>query len=297
MTFLAIDADTFVIQLLTGLTRASLLFIVASGLSLVFGALRVVNIAHGSFYMIGAFMATTVAASIAGAWGFVVAVIVAPLLLASVAAVVEVGALRRLYGKEHLLQLLATAAVLLILADVTRLFWGERPRSLRKPEMLRGSVQIMDRGFPKYSLFLMGAAVVLAVALWFLMSKTGFGRDVRAAVSDPEMLGMVGVNSAALFTKVFALGGALAALGGVLVAAQSTVLLGIDVEILVESFAVVIIGGLGRLFGTAIGSLIVGITFAFAILYVPEAALSIVFLVMAAVLVWRPSGLFGIPEL
>ncbi len=295
-TIAIIEFDTAVIQLLAGLSRAAVLFIVAAGLSLVFGALRVVNIAHGSFFMVGAFLATTAATWAAGLPGFVVAVVVAPLAVAALSVVVEVGALRRLYGKEHLLQLLATAAVLLIVADGTRYFWGERPRSIRPPEVLRGSVQIVGRAFPKYSIFLIGVAIVLAVALWLLMSRTGFGRDVRAAVSDPEMLEMVGVNTSTLFTKVFALGAALAAFGGALVAAQSTVLLGMDVEIIVESFAVVINGGLGSLVGTAVGAVIVGVAFAFAILWYPEAALSVVFLVMAAVLVWRPSGLFGVPE-
>lgn len=290
------EFDTAVIQLLTGLSRAAVLFIVASGLSLVFGALRIVNIAHGSFFMIGAFVASTAATWFAGINGFLVAVVVAPLAVAALSVPIEVGVLRRLYGREHLLQLLATAAVLLILADLTRYRWGVRPRSIRPPEVLRGSVQIVGRSFPKYSLFLMVVAAVLAVALWYLMSRTSFGRDVRAAVSDPEMLSMVGVNTSILFTKVFALGAALAAFGGTLVTAQSTILLGADVDIIVESFAVVIIGGLGSLLGTLVGAVIVGVTFAFAILYYPEAALAVVFVVMAVVLVWRPSGLFGVPE-
>lgn len=293
---IALDFDTAVIQLLTGLSRAAVLFIVAAGLSLVFGALRIVNIAHGSFFMVGAFVATTAATWVAGLPGFILAVLVAPFAVGALSVVVEVGVLRRLYGREHLLQLLATAAVLLIVADATRHFWGERPRSVRAPELLRGSVQVVGSSFPKYSLFLIVVAALLAVALWFLMSRTRFGRDVRAAVSDPEMLSMVGVNTSTLFTKVFALGAALAGFGGALVSARQSVLLGMDVDIIVESFAVVIIGGLGSLFGTLVGALIVGITFAFAILYYPDAALAVVFVVMAAVLVWRPSGLFGVAE-
>jgi branched-subunit amino acid ABC-type transport system permease component len=293
---IALEFDTAVIQLLSGLSRAAVLFIVAAGLSLVFGALRVVNIAHGSFFMVGAFLATTAATWMGGLPGFFLAVLVAPLAVGALSTVVEVGVLRRLYGREHLLQLLATAAVLLIVADATRHFWGERPRRVRAPEVLRGPVDVVGRSFPKYSLFLIVVAIVLAVALWFLMNRTPFGRDVRAAVSDPEMLSMVGVNTSTLFTKVFALGAALAGFGGALVAAQSTVLLGMDVDIIVESFAVVIIGGLGSLLGTLVGSVIVGVTFSFAILYYPDAALAVVFVVMAIVLVWRPSGLFGVPE-
>ncbi|MGH8874284.1 MAG: branched-chain amino acid ABC transporter permease [Acidimicrobiia bacterium] len=288
--------EGLLLQLLTGLSRAAILFLVAAGLSLVFGALRIVNIAHGSFYMVGAFLAVTVAEAVAGSPGFLVAVLAAPLAVAAISTVVEVGVLRRLYGKEHLLQLLATFAFLLIFADAVRFLWGERPSSVRQPEFARGAVNMLGTVFPKYSLFLIVVAVVLAGSLYLLMNHTGLGRDIRAAVSDPEMLGMVGVNVPRLFSAVFALGAALAGLGGVLAAPQSTVLLGMDVDIIVESFAVVIIGGLGSLLGTAVGAVLVGVTFAFGILWVPEAALAIVFVVMAAVLVWRPSGLFGVPE-
>lgn len=284
------------LQLLTGLSRAAVLFIVASGLSLVFGALRIVNIAHGSFYMIGAFVAVSITGAVAGGPGFLVAIIVAPLLAAAISVLVETSTLRRLYGQEHLLQLLGTFAFLLIIADGVRLIWGEQTRTVRPPELLRGAVRQLGLVFPRYSLFLIVVAVALAVALYLLLHRTGLGRDIRAAVSDPEMLGMVGVNVPRLFTGVFALGAALAALGGVLAAPQGTVLLGIDVDIIISAFAVVIIGGLGSLVGTAVGALLVGVTFAFGILWIPNAALAIVFVVMTAVLVFRPSGLFGVPE-
>jgi branched-chain amino acid transport system permease protein len=291
-----VTAEAWLIQVLTGLSRAAILFIVAVGLSLVFGALRIVNIAHGSFYMIGAFVAVTVSGMLGGIIGFVAALVVVPLLVAVLGGVIEVGALRRLYGREHLLQLLATFAILLILHDAVRFLYGERPRSVRSPELLRGSVPIGTASFPRYSLFLIVMAIVIALALWLLMTRTGLGRDIRAAVSDPEMLGMVGVNVARLFTVVFALGAGLAAVGGVLAAPQQTVLLGIDVDIIVQSFAVVIIGGLGSLLGTAVGAVLVGVTFALAIVQFPSAAMAIVFIVMVAVLMWRPYGLFGIPE-
>ncbi len=288
------------LQLLTGLSRAAVLFIVASGLSLVFGALRIVNIAHGSFYMLGAFVATTVAATVGGTVGFLLAVVAAALVVTAVSVLVETAVLRRLYGQEHLLQLLATFAVLLIIGDAVRFIWGAQVRTVRPPSFLQGPVR-MSWGetivvFPKYGFFLIAVAVLLAVGLVLMINRTGLGRDIRAAVSDPEMLGMVGVNVPRLFTRVFALGAGLAALGGVLAAPQSAVLLGMDVDIIIESFAVVIIGGLGSLLGTAVGALLVGLAFAFGIVLVPNAALAIVFLVMAAVLVWRPSGLFGVPE-
>lgn len=290
------DAQAFILQLLTGLSRAAILFIVASGLSLVFGALRIVNIAHGSFYMVGAFTSVTVASWVGGLPGFLLALVAGAAVVAILAALVEVLALRRLYDSEHLMQLLATFAFVLIFADLVQAVWGERPRSVRQPAPIGGSADLGGIIFPRYSLFLIVVAVLLAVGLWALMNHTSLGRDIRAAVSDPEMLSMVGVNVPLLLTTVFALGGALAAVGGVLAAPQSTARLGMDIDIIVESFAVVIIGGLGSLEGTAVGSLLVGITFAFGIVFFPQAALAIVFVVMVAVLVWRPHGLFGIPE-
>jgi branched-chain amino acid transport system permease protein len=291
------SADAFVLQLLTGLSRSAILFIVAAGLSLVFGALRIVNVAHGSFYMVGAFVAATVIATVDGVAGFVLAIAAAAVTVAVLAALVEVTALRRLYASEHLLQLLATFAFALIIADLVQLAWGEQPRRVPQPPLIGGSVNIGGIVFPRYSLFLIAMAVVIGVGLWLLVTRTSLGRDIRAAVSDPEMLAMVGVNVPLLFTIVFALGGALAALGGVLSAPQSTARLGMDTDIIVESFAVVIIGGLGSLPGTAVGALLVGLAFTFGIFFFPAAALAIVFLVMVSVLVWRPRGLFGIGEL
>jgi branched-chain amino acid transport system permease protein len=291
-----VNPDVLFLQLLTGLSRAAVLFIVSAGLSLVFGAMRIVNLAHGSFYMLGAFIAVTLSAALGGTIGFLAALIVVPLLVGLISAVVEVGALRRLYGKEHLLQLLATFAFLLIFQDVVRYFWGERPQRIRAPDLVSGSMNLFGNVFPRYSVFLIVAAVVLAIALWLLLTKTGLGRDIRAAVSDPEMLGMVGVNVPRLFTVVFALGAALAAIGGILAGPQSQVILGMDVDIIIQAFAVVIIGGLGSMIGTAVGSLLVGITFAMGVMFFPQFAMATVFLVMVAVLVWRPYGLFGIPE-
>ncbi len=290
------NPDVLFLQLLTGLSRAAVLFIVSAGLSLVFGAMRIVNLAHGSFYMLGAFVAVTISAALGGTIGFLAALIVVPLLVGLISAVVEVGALRRLYGKEHLLQLLATFAFLLIFQDVVRYFWGERPQRIRPPDLVSGSMNLFGNVFPRYSVFLIVAAVVMAIALWLLLSKTGLGRDIRAAVSDPEMLGMVGVNVPRLFTVVFGLGSALAAIGGILAGPQSQVILGMDVDIIIQAFAVVIIGGLGSMIGTAVGSLLVGITFAMGVMFFPQFAMATVFLVMVAVLVWRPYGLFGIPE-
>jgi branched-chain amino acid transport system permease protein len=291
-----VSGDAFVLQLLTGLSRSAILFLVAAGLSLVFGALRVVNIAHGSFYMVGAFVGATVVAAVEGLAGFALALVAAAAVVAVLAALVEMGALRRLYQREHLLQLLATFACALVFADATQLLWGESPRRVPQPQLIGGAMNLGGIVFPRYSLFLIAMAVLVGVGLWLLLTRTGLGRDIRAAVSDPEMLALVGVDVPRLFTVVFVLGGVLAAIGGVLAAPQSTARLGMDTDIIVESFAVVIIGGLGSLVGTALGALLVGLTFTFGIFFLPSAALGIVFLVMVVVLVWRPRGLFGVAE-
>lgn len=290
------DLQTVVLQGLTGLSRAAILFIVASGLSLVFGALRIVNLAHGSLFMVGGFVTATVTSMVGGLTGFLLAIVAAIAVVSVLAAVIEMGPLRRLYDSEHLMQLLATFAITLIVADGVQFFWGERPRTVRQPSLVGGSVNFAGIVFPRYSLFLIFMALLLAVGLWALMSHTSLGRDIRAAVSDPEMLQMVGVNVPMLFTLVFTLGGGLAALGGALAVPQSGARLGMDVSIIIEAFAVVIIGGLGSLPGTAVGALLVGVAFAFGIMLAPQFALAIVFVLMILVLSWRPWGLFGVPE-
>lgn len=288
--------DDFVIQLLAGLSRAGLLFVVAAGLSLVFGAMRVINLAHGSLYMLGAFATSSVVLTVGGDLGLLVALPVAAAVAAAVGLVIEMGVLRRLYHQEHLLQLLATFAVLLVVSDVVRLGWGTENRSVGRPLGLRGSIEILGQPFPLYNLFIIVFALAIAGGLWFLVNRTGLGRDIRAAIVDPEMLAGVGVNVARLFTTVFVLGAALAGMAGAIVAPSSAVSQGMDIEILVEAFAVTIIGGLGSIPGTLLGAVIVGVADAFGILLVPRFTLALIFLAMAVVLAIRPSGLFGVPE-
>ena len=290
------DLDTLVIQLLAGLTRAGLLFIVSAGLSLVFGAMRVINLAHGSLYMLGAFVASTVVATIGGDWGLFPALVVSAAAAALVGSVIEVGILRRLYRREHLLQLLATFAIVLIISDIVEIVWGTANLSVARPAVLSGSVPILGRPFPTYNLFIIAAALGTGVALTLLLRRTGLGRDIRAAIVDPEMLGGVGVDVPRLFTVVFVIGSALAGMAGAIAAGSGAVGLGMDVEILVQAFAVTIIGGLGSIPGALVGAGIIGVADAFGILFLPRLTLAIIFLAMAIVLAIRPSGLFGLPE-
>lgn len=288
--------DQFVIQLLAGLTRAALLFVVSAGLSLVFGALRVINLAHGSLYMLGAFVTATVVASVGAAAGLLVALVAAAVVAGIVGLVIETVILRRLYGREHLLQLLATYGVVLVVADGVRFVWGPTNRSVAAPAALRDSVEVVGSAFPVYNFFIIAFALVVGAVLWLLVNRTTLGRDIRAATVDPEMLSAVGVNVSRLFTIVFVLGAALAGVAGAIVAPSSAVGLGMDIDIIIEAFAVTIIGGLGSIPGALVGAGLVGIADAFGILLVPRLTLAFIFLAMAIVLAIKPSGLFGVPE-
>ncbi|HET7785195.1 MAG TPA: branched-chain amino acid ABC transporter permease [Myxococcales bacterium] len=290
------DFATVVMLVMAGLTRASILFIVASGLTLVFGVLRVINMAHGSLYMIGAFVAATAIERVGGAGSFWLALVAAPLAVAAVGAVIELGVLRRIYRAEHVVQLLATYALILVIEDLVKMVWGAEYRSVSVPAIFAGAIQIGGRPFPVYNLFVIFWALVLAAGLWLLMYRTGLGKLIRAAVDDAEMLETLGVNIPRVFLAVFVIGAFLAGLGGVLVAPQGSIGLGMDVSILIESFVVAVIGGLGSFPGALLGAGIIGVMFSFGITIAPRMAMAFIFLAMVVVLVVRPWGLFGEPE-
>ncbi len=289
-----------VIQLIGGLAKGMLLFIVASGLSLIFGVMRVINFAHGSLYMLGAFLATTVGMLAGGlappGWGFWLALLAAPLVVALVGASMEVGLFRRIYTREHLLQLLLTYGLTLLVSDVVRMIWGGAYQSLRAPAWLRSNVPVLGRAVRTYDLFVLVIGLLIAGGLWYLLARTRAGRLIRAAVANPEMLSALGINVQRVFTGVFALGCWLAGLGGALVVGQRSVGLGMDAELIIEAFAVVVIGGLGSIGGALIGALIIGAVVALGLLEWPRAAMLLPFAAMAAVLILRPWGLLGRPE-
>lgn len=293
------NAGTLVLFVFAGLSQASVLFLVAAGLSLVFGALRVINMAHGSLYMIGAFLSTAVVGLVAqNTVGFVAALIVAPAIVGVLGALIEIGVLRRLYNREHLLQLLATYALVLVFAGGVRIIFGTENRNIGKPDFLNGGLTISGLTFPTYKLFLMVAAVTVAVALYLVLYRTGLGRNIRAAVSDPELLSSAGVNVPRLFTVVFVIGAALAAVGGVLISPDQAVNGSMDTDVLINAFAISVIGGLGSLMGSFVGALLVGLATSFGILLPATSrwSLAFIFVLMAAVLTVRPWGLFGRPE-
>jgi branched-chain amino acid transport system permease protein len=281
-----------------GLANAAYLFIVTAGLSLVFGALRIINMAHGSLYMIAAFITVVVASQLGASLGFWTGLLVALVLTGLVGAVVEVVVLRRIYGEEHLVQLLGTYALSLIVAGLVRLIFGANYRSVRPPDIVSGSVTVAGFRYSAYSLFMIGAAVVIAVGVYLLLYRTALGRNIRAAVSDPELLNVTGVDVARLYTTVFVIGAGLAALGGAIVAPSQAVGPTMDTDVLVLAFAISVIGGLGSIVGSVVGALIVGEVISFGLnnAYTNPFALAFVFIVMAAVLTVRPWGLFGRAE-
>jgi branched-subunit amino acid ABC-type transport system permease component len=290
------DASFLFTQFFGGLTTAMFLFLIASGLSLVFGVLRVLNFAHGSFYMLGAYLAwqgvqwlTPLLES------FWLAALFAALVVAVLGGLVERLLLRHMYGKDELYQLLLTYALVLILGDSAKAIWGTQQLSVSRPPVLDGAIEMFGAVLPIYNLFIMWAGAVIAVGGWLVLSRSSAGRMVRAAALDREMLGALGANVGALYTGVFMASSFLAGLSGALVTPIESIVPGMDVEVIVEAFIVVVIGGLGSFWGTFWGSLIYGQVLSFGILILPSFSLFSVFALMAVILVVRPWGLFGKP--
>jgi branched-subunit amino acid ABC-type transport system permease component len=282
------------IQILSGVSRGMVLFIVASGLTLIFGVLRVANFAHGSFYMVAAFVTYSVTRWVGGGTtGFIASLVLAPLCVAAFGVLIEVLLLRRIMHREHFYQLILTFAVTLIVADGVKLIWGRDYRSVPRPPILEGSINILGRPFPLYYVMLIVIGLVIAVALRLMLDKTRFGKTLRAAVADGEMVGALGINVPALYTGVFALGAWLAGLGGALAAPVGSIAVGIDNNIIIESFAVVIIGGVGSVPGALVGALVIGIIQAVGIMVAPRLAIAFIFMALCAVLLVRPQGLLG----
>ena len=283
-------------QFMGGLTTAMFLFLIASGLSLVFGVMRVINFAHGSFYMIGAYLAWQVVQWLQPTGGaFWIAALAAALGVALLGAVTERLFFRSLYGREELYQLLFTYALVLILGDAAKFLWGTDQLSVSTPPALAGGITIFGTTQPLYTLFIIAIGPAIAFALWLALNRTGAGRMVRAAQMDREMLDALGANVSLIYTGMFALSAFLAGLSGALVTPIQSIVPGMDVLIIVQAFIVVVIGGMGSLWGTFWGSVIYGQVLSFGILIFPSFSLFSVFVLMAVILIVRPWGLFGQP--
>jgi branched-chain amino acid transport system permease protein len=286
----------YFVQFLTGLASAASLFLVASGLSIIFGVTRIVNFAHGAFYMLGAYVAFTLTERFSGAIGFWGGIFAAALIVAVVGVLVEMVLLRRIYHAPELFQLLATFGLTLMVEDLVVLIWGPSDLLGRRAPGFKGAVDFFGQNIPTYDLFLIGLGPVVLGVLWLMFQRTRWGILVRAATQDRDMVAALGVNQKWLFTSVFALGGFLAALGGGLQIPRDAVHHALDLRIIVDVFVVVVIGGLGSIMGAFVAAVLVSELNAFGILIFPKISIILVFLVMAAVLIVRPWGLFGKQE-
>src|SRR5512136_888107 len=289
--------DVLFNQFMSGIARSSLLFLVASGLSLTFGVLRVLNFAHGSLYMLGAFLSYSIwKFLLMPVMGFYIAAIIAGLIMGALGILIEFVLLRRLYARGWPEQLLATYAIVLIITDLVKWAWKGEFLSIPRPKPFTGAVFLFGFPFPSYNFFVILLGLGLVVFLWWLVYRTRLGDIIRAAASDREMVAALGIPIPWLFTWIFVLGALIAGMSGAVSAPYGAIRLGMDIEIIVECFAVVVIGGMGSLPGTLLGSFIVGQVYSFGIMYKPQLALAFIFIVMAVVLIIRPWGIFGKPE-
>jgi branched-chain amino acid transport system permease protein len=283
-----------VAQLLTGLAGASSLFLVAAGLTVIFGVTRVVNFSHGSLCMLGAYLGWSIITRLPREPGwFILGLLLAALATGAIGVAIEMVLLRRIYRAPELFQLLATFGVVLMVQDATLHIWGANDLALPRPRWLRAVIDLGDTRFPVFDLILIGIGPAVLGLLWLLFTRTRWGTLVRAATLDREMVSALGVDQRWLFTSVFGLGAALAGLGGALSLPSGSANLGIDLAVITDAFVVVVVGGLGSLPGAYLAALLIALLQSFGIALAPKATLVLVFAVMAVVLVLRPNGLLG----
>ncbi len=285
------DSSFYLIQLLNGIQYGFVLFLVASGLTLVFGIMGIINLAHGSFYMIGAYLAYWFTGLTGNLFIGILLALPVSLILGYA---VERLAISYLYRRDHLYQVLLTYALILIFNELQRILWGSNVHSVAIPEILSGSFTLTEnQAYPIYRLFISGCCIVIALIMYWVIQKTRLGMTIRAGASDREMVQSLGINVNRLFAVVFSLGATLAALAGMLAAPVNTVYPGIGEGVLIISFVVVVIGGIGSIKGAFIGAMLIGIADTFGKVLLPEMASMVVYALMALVLFWRPQGLFG----
>jgi branched-chain amino acid transport system permease protein len=282
-----------VVQLLNALSLAALLFLVAAGLTLIFGILRVVNFAHGAFYMVGAYLGFTTVVLSGQFW---LALLVVPPIVGLIGAALEVSTLRFIYQRSPNYQLLLTFGLGLVLEETVRVIYGANSKSVDAPPMLDGSANLFGTLYPTYRLFLTGLGIAIALGVWLFFARTRAGLIIRAVAQNGEMANCLGTNVQRVRTLVFGASCALAAVGGVASAPMTTAYLGMSVNVVVDAFVVVVIGGLGSVVGSAAGSLIVAAAQTWGGYYISETAMILMYLVMGAILIFRPHGLFGEKE-
>jgi branched-chain amino acid transport system permease protein len=295
-----VDLYTFLIQLLNGVQYGLLLFLVASGLTLVFGIMGIINVAHGSFYMIGAYLAWSLTARLGSFW---IAIPAAIAVTAAVGLLLEWLVIRRLYGRDHLYQVLLTYGLILVFEETRSLLWGDDVRGVAIPAALAGSIPLTETlSYPVYRLWISGVCLAVALLMVWIIQKTRLGMTIRAGSADRQMVQSLGIDVHALYRVVFAAGITLAAFAGMVAAPVSAVAPGMGNQVLIVCFVIIVIGGMGSVKGAMLASLLIGLADTFGkVLHVeiagvrvlPELSSMTVYLLMAVVLLWRPEGIFG----
>jgi branched-chain amino acid transport system permease protein len=279
----------WLIQILNGLSYGMVLFLLSSGLSVIFGLMRFINLAHGSFYLLGGYIGLTLIDATGSFW---LALLAAPLAVGLLSIALQRFLLQRVQ-KNELAQVLLTFGVLLIVSDLALWIWGGLPQTLPRPAFLEGAIRLGPMMFPSYRLALIGTGIVVAILIWLFLERTRLGAIVRAGVDDEEMVRGIGIDIAKIFTGVFMVGAMLSALAGMLGGAMLGIYPGADFNAMLLAFAVVVIGGLGSLLGAFIGSLFIGLIDTFGKALAPDYAMFTVFVPMVIMLALRPTGLFG----
>jgi branched-chain amino acid transport system permease protein len=290
--------ETLFPQFVAGISRGMLYFLVASGLTLVFGVLRVINFAHGTMYMLGAFFCYSLTKFLFGLGeaNFWVSLVIAPLLVSLIAYLIERFALRRIYAREHLYQLLLTWAFVYIIGDLSKITWGTLPVSVKKPHLVTGAINLLGATIPRHYIFIIVLSVFVGVCLWLFLYRTKYGNLIVAAAEDPEMTRALGINCDRIYLAVFVMGCAISALGGAGAVTMMAPVVGMDMDIVLPAFVIVVVGGLGSVLGALVGSLLIGLVESFGTLLIPRLSVVLIFAVMAFVLIIRPWGIFGIQE-
>jgi len=290
------DISLLFAQFMSGLARGMMFFLIASGLSLIFGVMNILNFAHATLWLAGAYFCYTFWNLMQDyGFGLWVSIALASLVLAAVGWIIEVVLLRRVYERKLPEQLLLTYGLILVIGDLIKLTFGVEDRIIARPPLVAGPIFLFDVPFDSYFVFVILVGVVVAVGLWWFLKKTKYGHIVRAAVFSREMVSALGIRIPRIYTGVFVLGVFIAGLAGAVQAPVGSITLGMDMAVVVQAFCVVVIGGFGSLLGTFVGAMIVGEVYAFSILFWPEGALVLIFVVTAFILIVRPWGLFGTP--
>jgi len=291
------EASFIFAQFMSGLSRGMMLFLIASGLSLIFGVMNILNFAHATLWLVGAYVCYTFWYLLQDfGFGLWLSIPLAAFSLAGIGCVIEMLLIRRVYDRELPEQLLLTYALVLVLGDLIKIVWGVEDKLIERPPLVAGPVFFFGVPFDSYFIFVILVGLAVAFGLWWFLKKTRYGHIVRAAVFSREMVSALGIPIPRIYTGVFGLGIFIAGLAGAVQAPIGSITLGMDMAVVIQAFCVVVIGGFGSLIGTFVAAIIVGEVYAFSILFWPQGALVLIFVVTAFILIIRPWGLFGTPS-